>query len=69
MELLDGIEPVGEMVSLIGAREFGAGFYRIANDLIGIDHCTVFMCANDNPRTVVAEGQLPEDRRACPLAR
>ncbi|MFJ6321514.1 MULTISPECIES: helix-turn-helix transcriptional regulator [unclassified Rhizobium] len=55
MELLDGIEPVGEMVSLIGAREFGAGFYRIANDLIGIDHCTVFMCANDNPRTVVAE--------------
>ncbi|MDG3579019.1 helix-turn-helix transcriptional regulator [Rhizobium sp. YJ-22] len=55
MELLDAIEPVGEMVSLIGSRDFGAGFYRIANELIGIDHCTVFMCANDNPRTLVAE--------------
>ncbi|MBL0374235.1 hypothetical protein JJB09_19605 [Rhizobium sp. KVB221] len=55
MELHHAIEPLGDMVSLIGSRNFGAGFYRIANDLIGIDHCTVFMCANDTPRTLVAE--------------
>lgn len=51
------LEPVGDMVSLIGSRAFGSGFYHIINDLIGIDHCTVFMSRGDCPRTLVAEAQ------------
>lgn len=49
--------PVGDMVSLIGSNAFGNGFYQIVNDLIGIDHCTVFMSRGDCPRTLVAEAQ------------
>jgi DNA-binding CsgD family transcriptional regulator len=51
------LEPVGDMVALLGSRAFGSGFFHIVNDMIGIDHCTVFISRGDGPRTLVAEAQ------------
>jgi DNA-binding CsgD family transcriptional regulator len=57
MELQSAMEPLGKMVSLIGDLDFGAGFYRVADGLVGIDQCTVFICKDETPRMLVVEAQ------------
>lgn len=57
MASLDFMNPLGDMVSLIGSTDFGSRFYNIVNGILGIDHCTVFILRGDNPTTLVAEAQ------------
>jgi len=57
MEIQNAMRPIGALVSLIGSKEFGAGFYRTMNETIGFDQCTVFVCDEKQPTTVVAEAR------------
>lgn len=60
MEIQSTIEPIGNMVSLIGRADFGQRFYNIIDQLVGIDHCTVFMADESAMRTIVAEANTEE---------
>ena len=55
MDMQGVMEPVGDMVSLIGTEGFGPGFFGIMDRLIGIDHCTVFVSSENELRALVAE--------------
>lgn len=52
--LTDGI---ADMVALIGHPEFGSRFFGIAEEMLGADHCTVFVSQGDGVKTLVAEAQ------------
>jgi len=60
MDVQSVLQPVGDMVSLIGKNEFSQGFFRAMDRLIGIDHCTVFMADESAMRTLVAEANTEE---------
>jgi len=53
----DMINLLGEAVSLIGNADFGSRFYKLVDETIGIDHCTVFVFRDDSPHMLVAEAQ------------
>ncbi|WP_315928197.1 helix-turn-helix transcriptional regulator [Mesorhizobium sp. SP-1A] len=60
MEVQSAIEPIADMVSLIGREDFSQGFFAAMNRLIGIDHCTVFMADESAMRTLVAQANTEE---------
>lgn len=62
MEVEPIVKVAEDMICLIDSPTFGHGFYDAVNRMIGIDHCTVFICDEAAPRTLVAEAKT--DRAA-----
>jgi DNA-binding CsgD family transcriptional regulator len=57
MDVQPVLKVAEDLVCLIDSSTFGQSFYDTVNRMIGIDHCTVFVCDEATPRTLVAEAR------------
>jgi DNA-binding CsgD family transcriptional regulator len=47
----------GDLISIIGATDFGHRFHTLMDEVIGVDQCTVFVFGGGRPEAVVAEAR------------
>lgn len=63
MSALHVMDRVADLITAIGSPSFGTEFYRLFNETVGIEECTVFSFPRaDEPRRLVVEG-IDEHRR------